>query len=117
MVDSVHLYATRTTATIPDQVTINITVGNFININEFLFSTQWDVTKLQYVSYDYTPVAALSNASVDLSGLASGKLHFQWSGLPLDLSDGTVVLKLIFKVPTYFPTPAIINFIDDAPTF
>lgn len=117
LADSVRLYATRTTATIPDIVTIDITVGNFRNINEFVFSTQWDVAKLQYLGFDNTSVGALSNTDINLTDIAVGKIHFTWTGLPITLSQGAVIFKLQFKVPTYSATPAVINFINDAPNF
>lgn len=117
LADSVYLYATRTTATVPDVVTINVTVGKFTNINEFVFSMQWDPTKLQFLNADNSSVAELFTTSININDVAAGKIHFTWMGLPLTLADGTVTFKLQFKVSTYSATPAVINFIDDAPAF
>ncbi|MBL7814663.1 MAG: gliding motility-associated C-terminal domain-containing protein [Saprospiraceae bacterium] len=114
--DSVRLYATRTTATAPDLITINITARNFVNINEFVFSIQWDATKLQYQSHS-SPVSELSSTMVDISSIASGKMNFSWAAAALSVADDRVIYSIQFKVPSYSATPALINFINDIPVY
>ena len=117
LVDSVRLYATRTTTTIPNNVNIDITVGNFMDINTSIFTIEWDATKLQFLSIDNTFISAFSTTNIDISAVASGKIHFTWTGTPLTLVDGAQIFKLRFSAQVASSSPILINFTDDAPIF
>lgn len=117
MMDSVRLYATRTTSVVPSIVSIDFTVSSFMDVNSFGFSISWDATKLQYLDIDASFIPTFPTAIVDASAAALGKIHFSWSGAATTLVDGTKLFKLRFSAPTASPTPVIINFVDDAPSF
>ena len=117
LVDSVRLYATRTTTTIPNIVNIDITVGSFLDINQYVFSIGWDATKLQLLGVDNNFVAAFSTANIDISNSSFGKINFTWSGTPTTLVDGTQIFRLRFYAQYPSPSPVLINFISDPPTY
>ena len=118
MADSVRLYATRTTTTIPDIVNIDITVGGFNALTEFVFTIGWDATKLQYLGVDQAYASALPTADVIATDAAVGKIHFTWaSGTPKTLVDGTQVFRLQFSAQTPSISPILINFISDPPNY
>ncbi len=117
MVDSVRLYATRTTTTIPNNVYIDITVGGFTDINQFVFSIGWDATKLQYLGVDPVFASPFPTAVVVENNAAIGKINFTWLGAPTTLVDGTQVFRLRFSAQVASASPVPINFINDAPTF
>ena len=87
MMDSVRLYATRTTTTIPNNVNIDITVGGFLDINEFVFSIDFDASRLQLLGVDNNAVSAFSSANIDISHAGVGKIHWTWVGTPTTLVD------------------------------
>jgi gliding motility-associated-like protein len=118
MADSVRLYATRTTTTIPNFVNIDITIGGFVDIKEFNFNIEWDATKLQYSQLDKTYVSAFSTAIIDDSNaVTTGKIHISWVGSPLILVDGTQIFRLRFYASVPSATPIPINFTDDVAPF
>ena len=117
MVDSVRFYATRTTTTIPNIVNIEITVGSFIDINQYIFSIGWDATKLQLLNVEHNYVPAFALGNIDISNAAAGIINFTWTGTPTTLVDGTQIFRLRFSAQTPSPTPIPINFIDNAPTY
>ena len=67
LVDSVRLSATRTTTTIPNAVDIDIMVAGFVDIKEFVFTVQWDATKLLFTSADNSTLSTLSTSPTFLS--------------------------------------------------
>ena len=117
MADSVRLFATRTTTTIPAEINIDITVGSFTNINEYVFTVGWDATKLQLIAVDNNYVTAFAGANIDLTDVSAGKIHFSWMGTPTSLVDGTQVFRIRFYAQFPSPSPILINFISDPPTF
>ncbi len=117
LMDSVRLFATRTTTTIPGTVNIDITVGNFIDITAYAFTLQWDATKLQFQSIDNSFISAFSTATIDISEVASGKIRFSWTGSTTTLVNAAQIFKLRFQASVASATPIRINFIDEAPVF
>ena len=117
MVDSVRLYATRTTTTIPADVNIDITVGSFTDIKEFVFTVGWDASKLQLIAVDNNYESAFSGANIDLSDVSVGKIHFIWSGSPTTFVNGTQVFRIRFYAQFPSPSPIFINFLSDPPTY
>ncbi len=117
MVDSVRLYATRTTTTIPNIVNIDITVGGFTDITEYVFSIGFDATKLQLLGVDNNYVSAFSSANIDINNASAGKIHFTWLGTPTTLVDGTQIFRLRFSAQVPSPSPVLINFINDTPNY
>jgi PKD-like domain len=117
MADSVRLYATRTTTTIPNVVNIDITVGSFVDINQYIFSIGWDPTKLQLLNVEHNYVAAFALGNIDITNAATGIVNFTWNGTPTTLVDGTQIFRLRFLAQTPSAIPIPINFIDNAPTY
>ena len=95
----------------------SIMVAGFVDIKEFVFTVQWDATKLQFTSADNSTLSALSTTNIDISAAASGKIHFTWVGAPLTLVDGFKMFTMHFTPLVYSPTPTRINFTSDPPAY
>jgi gliding motility-associated-like protein len=117
MVDSVRLSATRTTTTIPGNVNIDVKIAGFLNINEFVFTIQWDATKLQLLGVNNNLIPEFTTANIDLSNSASGKIRVSWSGTPLTLVDNAQIFTLRFLAQVPSATPIPINFVNDSAPF
>lgn len=96
-----------------DSVTIDITVANFNNLSSFQFGVEWDLSVLKYRRHlDFMPPAtAFFEAHPD-----SSNLGIRWSdfNFPIgeNISDGTVIVSLVFDLVGSGGSNTSIKFID-----
>ncbi len=115
----ISLFASITSATVGTLVTIQVTTGNFTDVEDFQIPMAWNSSLLtfQNVSDFSTEVPNFTSANVSLTNVATGSLSANWTaiGPTSTVTDGTPLFKITFRVAAYSGTPASIVFNDLAP--
>jgi gliding motility-associated-like protein len=117
VVDSVYIYATKPTANAGSLVTVEITTGSFVDIEQFTLPISWNPSLLQFISYsDRTlDLPNFTMANFNTSNVSSGKLVVNWNDAATTISSGTL-FKITFRVIGSSVPPTPISFADILPT-
>jgi large repetitive protein len=117
LVDSVYLFASKVTANAGEIVTIEVTTGSFLDIEQFTLPVSWNPSLLQFINFSNltADLANFNLSNFNATNVASGKLVVTWSDVPTTITSGTL-FKMMFRVIGSNATPTPISFADILPT-
>ena len=110
----ISLFASITSATVGNLVTIEVTTDGFTNVEDFQIPMAWNPSLLtfQNVNSFSTEVPNFTVANFNLSNAATGSLSVNWTsgGSTSSVTSGTTLFKITFRVAAYSGTPASVMF-------
>ncbi|MDZ7880748.1 MAG: gliding motility-associated C-terminal domain-containing protein [Saprospiraceae bacterium] len=108
----INLYASRKTAPVDEVIDIEITTGNFSNVEDMIIPMAWNPALLQFQSIKdlSTDIPAFTLANFTTTNVATGSLQLRWRGTPSRIADGERFFTITFKVKAYSGLPASIIF-------
>jgi gliding motility-associated-like protein len=108
----IQLYASKQTAIVGDTVDIEITTGNFTNVEEMTIPLAWNPDLLTYVGVRdlSTAIPAFTTANFTTTNTSTGTLFLNWSGVPSSIEDGKPFFTIRFTVRAYSGLPASVIF-------
>ncbi|MEN0003271.1 MAG: gliding motility-associated C-terminal domain-containing protein [Bacteroidota bacterium] len=93
------------TLTIPDanvplngETCLDFTVSNFVDIESFQFSLNWDETQIEFVSIQSVTLPGADNSNFVTALAPAGALTFEWDAASaVTVGDGDVIMTLCFR--------------------
>jgi Leucine-rich repeat (LRR) protein len=80
------------------EVTVPVSVRNFIGITGFQYSIHWDPSVATFVAVEQFNLTGLSSSKFGVSQAASGTLTALWTGTGVTLPDDAVIYRVRFKL-------------------
>ena len=97
LVDSVIISTSSVSGTEGSNVSVEVSVRNFVNVKSLNFSINWSTPFLEYLDTSNL-ISGLSNASFNMSQKSNGGFSVTFTPTSNTLPDGTVLFKINYKI-------------------
>jgi gliding motility-associated-like protein len=113
LTDSVRLSASNLTTTVGSNISVEVKVDNFTDVNDFSIEMAWNPSLLafQNISNMTGDIAGFGTANVDFSNtMTTGHVRIFWSGSGTSLVNQTPLFRLNFRVATFNAATTTVSF-------